>query len=419
MSDRRAKGGSSSVVVGAVLLLGMCGITAVFIYFYSQSQSNVPTALPTSAVVAQIPTAAPGTSTSALQPTNTPIPTQPMGGGVATVDNSVLLTQTAVAQEEKDEAAQVFLTQTRPFIPTSTPRPPNTAVPPAASATSAVTVAPSRTPVPTQAPNTGWGAEYFDNQNLTAPVRFYAQDPLIAFDWGTGSPGNGIPDDHFSVRWQKVQALSPGMHRFFVRADDGVRVWLNDQLIIDRWDNATDQTYSADREITAVNNNLRVEYFENVGDAQIQFWWEKIGDFTDWRGQYYNKRSFDDSALALMRNDKEINFQWGEGAPANGLPIDNFYVRWSRTLSFNPDRYRFFATVDDGVRIYVDGKLVLDDWNEQGMHTVSAATNISQGEHIIVVEYFENIGDAQVKVWWEKDVATATPTPTPTVAAYP
>ena len=413
MSRKSSSSGNSSVIVGAVLLLGICGITAVFAYFYSQTTQNTPVVLPTSAAVAQLPTAEP---TNPLQATNTPIPIEPVEGGVATVDNSIPLTETAVSQQEQEEEAQIYLTQTRPFIPTNTPRPTNTPLP---SNTPVVTMTPSNTPLPTQVPNSAWNAEYFDNQDLSAPPLYYAVNSIIAFDWGTGSPGNGIPDDNFSARWQKTVAMSPGMHRFYVRADDGVRVWLNDQLIIDRWSEATDQTYNVDRDITAVNNTLRVEYYENIGDAQIQFWWEKLGDFTEWRGQYFTNKTLDNSGLALTRNDADINFQWGEGSPASGIPVDNFSVRWDRTINFATDRYRFFAEVDDGVRIYVDGKLIVEDWQDRGVRVVSGATNISQGDHIIIVEYYENISDAQIRVWWEKDVPTPTPTATATASAYP
>ena len=416
MSRRNGSGGGITVIIGIVFLIFACVVAAAIVYYALQNrQGNTTTEIPATIPVAQLPTAEP---TNPLLATNTPAAT-PEREAIVTVDtesSSIFLTETAVAAEQREEEEQVFLTQTRPFIPTNTPRPTNTAVVVATTAPLA-TQTPIATTIPTQGPTNAWEGAYFANQDLLDPPQYYRQEQFINFDWGTGSPGNGLPNDNFSVRWERVIAMSPGNYRFYVRADDGVRVWLNNQLIINRWEDATDLTYTADQTISQANNAFRVEYFENIGDAQIQFWWEKIGDFPEWQGQYYSNATLNESGLALTRNDTAINFDWGEGSPANGLPVDNFSARWRRTINFNADRYRFFAEMDDGVRIYVDGKLVVEDWEAGGVRIVSGATNISQGEHIVIIEYFENVAAASIRVWWEKDVPTATPTPAPTATA--
>ena len=55
------------------------------------------------------------------------------------------------------------------------------------------------------------------------------------------------------------------------------------------------------------------------------------------------------------RDDQEVDFDWRRGKPIAGVPVDNFSVRWTRTLSFAPGPYRFFTMTDDGVRLYIDG----------------------------------------------------------------
>ena len=423
------RGGGVSVGRIVLLLVLLCGATAVI-----GCQEQTPAALPTSASVAELPSAAPATATNSLIATNTPIPTQEREA-IATVDNSTAIAATAAVGAVETQQALIYLTQTRPFIPTNTPRPPSSGSggsgsgsgsggsgSGSGSATSTpvvIVITPSNTAVPTQASASNWQGEYFTNKDVSGAPSFLRSDPIINFSWGTGSPFEGMPSDNFSARWTKTQAMSPGTHRFYVRADDGVRVWLNNQLIIDKWQDATDKTYTTDASISQVNNNLRVEYFEGVGDAQIQFWWERIGDFTDWRGQYYNNKTLDESGLVITRNDTAVDFQWGLGSPASGIPVDNFSVRWSRTINFEQNRYRFYATVDDGVRIYIDGNLLLNDWQDKSVRTVSAATNLSASDHIIIIEYYENESDAQIRVWWEVDMPTATPTPTATVAPTP
>ena len=72
--------------------------------------------------------------------------------------------------------------------------------------------------------------------------------------------------------------LSPGRYRFYAYADDGIRVRVNGQLILDEWHASSgDQVYSADLSLSGTYN-LDVEYYEQDGSARIRFWWKQIGD---------------------------------------------------------------------------------------------------------------------------------------------
>jgi hypothetical protein len=116
--------------------------------------------------------------------------------------------------------------------------------------------------------------EYFDNQNLKGSPILVRRDSSINFIWGTGSPNSGIPVDHFSVRWTgKICSSNEGeLSRMKVTSDDGVRVWIDDSLIVDAWHDQAATDYPV-----AVNfkpghsSSIRIEYFENGGGAQFQF----------------------------------------------------------------------------------------------------------------------------------------------------
>src|SRR5512138_2817056 len=84
---------------------------------------------------------------------------------------------------------------------------------------------------PLHAAGTGLSADYYDNADFTS-LRFSRMDPTVAFDWGSGSPSNSMAADSFSVRWygQVLPAFSE-VYRFYVEADDGARLWVNDRLI--------------------------------------------------------------------------------------------------------------------------------------------------------------------------------------------
>ena len=255
-------------------------------------------------------------------------------------------------------------------------------------------------PTPTPA-IVGWRAEYYANRNLSGAQALVRGDPDVNFNWGAFSPSASVPADDFSARWTRSLGFAAGVYRFFARSDDGVRVWLDGELIVDQWHDASNVTYSADRALSAGTHSVRVEYYENRGDAQVQFWWERSGEFPQWRGEYYANASLA-GAARVVRNDGSISFNWGGGAPDPSLPADNFSARWTRTMGFDEGTYRFRALVDDGIRLYVDGALIVDDWRDGGAREVAADVRLGQGNHALRVEYFERAGGALVQVWWEK-----------------
>jgi hypothetical protein len=121
---------------------------------------------------------------------------------------------------------------------------------------------------------TGLTGQYFDNQNLTN-LRLTSVDPTINFDWGTGSPGRKIGADSFSARWTgQVQPRHSETYTFFITSDNGRRLWVNDQLIIDKWIDNQGITYSGTIALLAGQKyNIRIEYFENLGGANIKLEW--------------------------------------------------------------------------------------------------------------------------------------------------
>ena len=108
---------------------------------------------------------------------------------------------------------------------------------------------------------------------------------------------------------------------------------------------------------------------------------------------------------ALVRKDKEINFDWGFGSPEKVIPTDRFSARWTRTVSFPEGIYRFRIKSDDGARLYIDDYLKMDRWvNSLGVEQV-VDVKLSKGNHRLKVEYFENLGTASIVVGWEPSLA--------------
>jgi hypothetical protein len=262
-----------------------------------------------------------------------------------------------------------------------------------------IVVGPPATPTPTI---TGWRGEYFDNRNMTGNPLLVRSDPEINFNWGTSAPAQGLPADGFSARWTRTFSFLGDTYRFYAHSDDGVRVWVNGELIIDQWHAASGVTYAAERTLSAGNHTLRVEYYEDGGGAKAWFWFERQSDFPQWRGAYFSNIELA-GAPALVRNDATIDFNWGHNAPAAGLPADEFSIRWTSDRTFFEDGlYRFHANVDDGVRLYVDDALVIDAWRDSASREVTADHWVLGGNRNVRVEYYERGGNALIRVWWER-----------------
>ncbi len=270
-----------------------------------------------------------------------------------------------------------------------------------------------------QASYPDWKGEYFNNPSLNGSPVLVRNDPWIDFNWGSGSPGPNIPSDNFSARWTRTWRFDSGDYRFYLKVDDGARLWVDDQMLIDQWRDGGTTTFMADRRLEGGDHRLRLEYYDRAGNAEVRLWWERIeASFPDWKGEYFNNRSLEGSPV-LVRNDPRPDFNWGDGAPAPGVPGDNFSVRWTRNQRFDETgSYRFYARVDDGVRVWVGGDLVIDSWKNGSERVVSGTKWINAGQKYVKVEYYENRGNARITVWWEKESPTATPVPatsTPTL----
>jgi hypothetical protein len=106
-----------------------------------------------------------------------------------------------------------------------------------------------------------------------------------------------------------------------------------------------------------------------------------------WRGEYFNNETLSGIPV-LVRDDADLNFFWELNSPHPLINADHFSARWTRSLTFSAGTYRFNATRDDGLRIYVDNNLILDKWF-YGYTNESVDYYLTSGPHIIKVEMYE------------------------------
>jgi hypothetical protein len=140
------------------------------------------------------------------------------------------------------------------------------------------TIADISDPPTSTASGTGLYGEYFDNKDLSNR-KITRTDATVNFDWGSNSPDALIGADTFSVRWTGwVQAPSSGSYSFHSISDDGVRLWVNKQLIINNWtDHGAIENSGAITLTAGKKYDITLEYYENGGAAVIKLFWTPPG----------------------------------------------------------------------------------------------------------------------------------------------
>jgi hypothetical protein len=281
----------------------------------------------------------------------------------------------------------------------------------------------------TAVPETGGGllASYFANRTLSGSPVLSRTDAQVDFDWASGSPAPGtVPSDNFSVRWDGE--LVPRFNEAYTltfRTDDGVRVWFDGQLIVNHWTDrsAADSTYTFTAE-AGRRYRIRMEYYENGGLAVARLLWRSasepagpvpkrqlhpvppdtsgpIGTGTGLTASYFANETLA-GVPTVSRVDATVDFVWAGGSPAVGVPADSFSARWTGDIQPRyTEPYTLILRTDDGVRVWLDGQLVINDWFLRSAANSSYTFNAEAGRRYrIHIEYYEHFGSAVAQLHW-------------------
>ena len=129
--------------------------------------------------------------------------------------------------------------------------------------------------------------QYFTNTGLKGTPHFTTCERTIDIDWGRSGPSalvdsgksdggtvrKSVGNDRFSVRWEGRFQFAARSYTFTARADDGIRVWVDNQLIINEWRVQGVRTFTARRTMTAGLHTIKVEYYEEDQDAVASVKW--------------------------------------------------------------------------------------------------------------------------------------------------
>lgn len=265
-----------------------------------------------------------------------------------------------------------------------------------------------------------WKGEYFNNATLDGQPSLVRNDSQINFNWGAGWPTSKVSAEAYSVRWTRTLYWGTATFQFTAAADNGFRLYVDNVLQIDKWIQTGGAAFTADVPLGAGYHTIRMEMFKSSGNGSAYLSWARVtpnpsatpipgatatpgstgGPSGVWTGYYFANQELD--YLAFTRIDPSINFNWGTSSPGPGIGKNLWSARWISTQQFDTGLYQFSAIVDDGVRIYVDDQLVVNEWSNHAGTKVIGTINLTAGVHTVKVEYYQFGHEALITVWWDK-----------------
>lgn len=282
------------------------------------------------------------------------------------------------------------------------------------------------TPTPDQNAQGVWFGQYFANQDLSGSPVFEQNLNNLSVNWGTNSPGPGVPRNNWSAVFTRNENFpSTDNYQFTLQVDGGARFFIDGQMVLDQWFNGGLRTVTVSRPLIAGAHSLRVEYYKSGSTARLGLSWRVF--YAGWVGRYYNdpnrggpivlKR--DDVSFDPLAPDPFISFDWGTGSPAVQVNPDNFSVDWQRTVNLPiAGTYVFTAEVDDGVRVFINNSIVSGlDALTPGAKVITGTRTLPAGNNFIQVQFVEFSGVARIKFTWS--LLPAPPTPAPPASPTP
>jgi hypothetical protein len=243
----------------------------------------------------------------------------------------------------------------------------------------------------------------------TATPAYYDETGIINYTWAS-NPYAEISDDNFAVIYRGKVNFDKGQYLFSSLQEDGVRVYIDDSVtpIIDQWEGKTDAASTALYAFPTTGiHTVTVKYYDVRGEAKLNVNWTKTCDAAtgEFCVNYFNNKTLT-GAPAYATSEASTKLPIGNGishvwlgSPATGVDANAFSATWQGNVNFEAKIYNFTVSGDDGIRLYVDGELLIDGWSTREP-SLSQSKQMTAGEHAIKVEYFDGSGAAKAEFYW-------------------
>ena len=231
--------------------------------------------------------------------------------------------------------------------------------------------------------------------SLSPITRVHCTSGKIRYPWAFGDEAQKIVTEYIKLRYRLIPTIYTAARRAY---DDGTPILRRCDFDYPQFSEARDNTQyllGDDILVAPVIDGQNIvslpENFIRMPDGKSGF-----------IGEYFTNRNLEGKP-AVIRVDKQIDFDWGNGSPDTKLKADEFSVRWTGYIGPLKEntKIEFAVTSDDGIRLFFDDKCVLDKWSLRNAATDFVTVSIIKDKlHKIRVEFFENTGAALCKLGW-------------------
>ena len=233
----------------------------------------------------------------------------------------------------------------------------------------------------------------------------------FSFDAGTGAPAAGVPVNNYTAQFITAMKLTAGDYVLRYSADDGIRVYVDDKLVLDKWtsSNSSENTVKININDIATTDAskkdvhwIKVQYLEKSGKSKLNFDIKPLQQSvttSDWLNVFYPNKTLTGTGTVIggkyaKTKISSIQYKWNKNAPLAGIPADGFSASFLKKITGGQD-YFVSTFADDGMRVKVDNKSVINRWsNSGGVYNNGLITSLSSGEHVIQADYYDNTGSA-------------------------
>lgn len=256
-------------------------------------------------------------------------------------------------------------------------------------------------------PEQRFRASYHAGVALAEPALLVRDEAAIAHEWGFSAPDPSLPINGFSARYRGVFFFSTATWQFETRADDGLRLWVDGRLVLDAWQGSTGATQRVLVALAEGMHRVELAYHEDSGAAQLALNWSIYQGLPActpptqaWCAEYFEDRAFGgeispaNHALGTVQLVSEAPGDFGN---------DGFSVRIHGRFQFAEGFTRFRLQARDGVRLWLDGRLLYQDWRTQAKAEHLVTTYVPAGEHLVRVEGFRTWGHDGPTLEWALD----------------
>jgi hypothetical protein len=225
-------------------------------------------------------------------------------------------------------------------------------------------------------------------------------------------------NDQFGFKYTGfVDVPYDGTYAFYTSSDDGSQFYIGDTLVVDN-----DGLHGLREEtgwigLKAGKHALTVMFFEKTGNESLSVSWSGPGfakqgipvgrllhvvpaNGDGLLAAYFDNENF--SGKSVTRVDPTIDFNWGLSAPVAGFGVDTYSVRWTGfVVPPAGGSYTFTARTDDGVRLWINGQLIIDYWQLRGVADSSGTVTLNAGQrYAIKMEYYNSPKHGVAQLYW-------------------